>query len=244
MSENDMEFNEWKESTRQDALNKEIERLRLQNKNQSHKLQNLRKVLYFQLFFVVSLFIILFVKGFINLPTDHSSDQEQSNTITLLKDSIKSIQLNSYTIKEDTIYLMGTPDSILNSEIVFSVQIGAFLGKDLSMFNSNFTKHIRQDTYDAINQISVGLFTKYNHAAAFLTLIQDLGFTDAFIMALKNGRRTDLQKIISSLPPDERIPIRVSQPTIPIKQSEPIKDTTTLNSIGDQNNHNDSTVIK
>ncbi|MBN2165747.1 MAG: hypothetical protein JW717_05670 [Marinilabiliaceae bacterium] len=214
MSEIDSEYNTWKKDTRTSALEKEIERLRQLNRNQSHKIHNLRKIFYFQLFFFIAFLTILFFKGFISLPGKNINQNNYQETIAQLKDSLEKTTSLIRPIEKDTIYLMGTPDSIINSSIIYSIQIGAFEGKDLSMFESNFTKNIRQDRYGAINQISVGLFTKYNHATSFLSIIKDLGFKDAFIMALRDGKKTNLQEIISSLPDNEKTPIKVKQPYI------------------------------
>ena len=43
-----------KSKLRQEAIDKEVQRLRKINKTQSNKITNLRKALYFQLFFFVS----------------------------------------------------------------------------------------------------------------------------------------------------------------------------------------------
>ena len=253
MSEFENEFNEWKEDTRTEALEKELERLRQLNKNQSNKIQNLRKALYFQLFFVVSLFLILFFKGFIQLPGNTGSDiKELKNSIAFIKDSIEKAHLLNPVIEEDTLYLLGTPDKVKESEVVYSVQIGAFVGKDLTRFKSNLTNSIRQDSYGGINQISVGLFTKYNQAVEFLTVVQDMGFNDAFIMALKNGRRVNLQEILAKLPPEEKMHVPVKRQvtkniqqddennTQPLNSSDTIKNSSTDNSMVNNKSENDT----
>jgi hypothetical protein len=200
MSEFDNDFNEWKDDTRTEALEKEIERLRLQNKNQSLKIQNLRKALYFQLFFVISLFAILLIKGFISLPGSLETKENVPATTIIVSDTTHANYPTQTIIKYDTLYMMGMPDKFDQKKAIFSVQIGAFAAKDLKQFESNMTKNMHQETFGPINQISIGLFSQYIEAEAFLKIVKEMGFKDAFIMALKNGQRISLQEAITSIP--------------------------------------------
>ncbi len=190
MTEED--FIGWKDQTRQSAMEKEVQRLRELSQKQSGKLGSLRRIIYFISFFFIVLFTILLVKGMLIIP------EESTNVTTIVQqDTIaKSIlaKIDSSNIKETDLYIPDTiPVPLKETKgIVFCVQIGAYTGIDLEQYKENLVS-LQQDSYEGINQLTLGRFTDYNKAIEFLSTIQQIGFHDAFIMSFKNGRRVQVQ---------------------------------------------------
>jgi len=186
-----------KSKLRQEAIDKEVQRLRKINKTQSNKITNLRKALYFQLFFFVSLIAIFIIKGMISFKSTSSSEefeayklkyddlQKANNTLDdsldLYRNKLSSIISNNLETRNE-------------SGIKFRVQIGAFKEINLSDFEDNLVA-INQEKYDSINQYTIGEFNNYAKAQLFLEDIKRMGFNDSFIISTKNGRRIPIEKL-------------------------------------------------
>ncbi|MBS2096877.1 hypothetical protein [Carboxylicivirga linearis] len=197
MSEN--EFNEQKTRLRIEAMEKEVQRLRSSSQKQSSKIGTLRRSLYFQLVFFVSLLSILLFKGLIMLPGIGSSIEKaplQAEVVTP-KDTVPE-----QPVEEDTVshIIYNTHKGAIPKEdydgIIFAIQIGAYTGIDLDKYEDNLLG-IKQDTYEGINQFTLGEFIDYKEADEFLDVVRDMGFEDAFIMSFKNGRRINIQNALA-----------------------------------------------
>lgn len=200
MSFTENEFNEQKTKLRIEAMEKEVQRLRTSNLKQSSKIGALRRNLYFQLVFFISLFSILLFKGFILLPNNSSSIEHlplEAKNVTA-KDTIKETK----PIVEDTISQIvynthkGALPKVDYDGIIFAIQIGAYTGIDLEDYEGNLLG-IKQDSYEGINQFTLGEFIDYNEAESFLGVVRQMGFKDAFIMSFKNGRRINIQNALA-----------------------------------------------
>lgn len=102
--------------------------------------------------------------------------------------------------------------------IIFAIQIGAYTSIDLNKYEDNLLG-IKQDTYEGINQFTLGEFTEYKEADEFLEVVRGMGFEDAFIMSFKNGRRINIQNALA---------IRL-QDKAKKEQEDPTKEDATLN---------------
>jgi len=200
MSFTENEFNEQKTKLRIEAMEKEVQRLRESNLKQSSKIGSLRRNLYFQLVFFVSLFSILLFKGFILLPSNSGSMEHlplEAKTVTakdtlketkpVVKDTISQIVYNTHK---------GALPKVDYDGIIFAIQIGAYTGIDLEKYEDNLLG-IKQDSYEGINQFTLGEFIDYTEAESFLSVVRQMGFKDAFIMSFKNGRRINIQNALA-----------------------------------------------
>jgi len=197
MTSQEFEFENKKNILRQEAVGKEVERLRSVNRTQSQKIVKLRKALYFQIFFFISLMLVFLLKGMINFTGSSSNEDlkalefKYSNlqkANTGLEDS-----LGEYKNKLNKIIDKNLEDRNENG-LKFRVQIGAFKGINLKNYAENLVA-ISQETYDSINQYTIGVFKDYQKAKLFLEDVRKMGFNDSFIISTKNGKRIPVQQL-------------------------------------------------
>jgi hypothetical protein len=178
---------------RVEALNNELSRQKEISKKQTNTIGNLRLWFYFTLVFSLALFSILFLQGFISVPGQKPEVQfsQLVDTVYIEKainiDSLEKITYNTHKSalpKEDY-------DGIL-----FAIQIGAYKDLDLSQYKDNMLG-LKQDTYDSINQFTLGEFIEYEEALNFLTVVQNMGFEQAHMMSFKNGYRIRLESALA-----------------------------------------------
>lgn len=198
MSFSEHAFGEHKNQMRSEALEKEVQRLRSISRRQSYKISSLRRTLYFAIFFFVVLLSILLIKGLIQFPS-----KTTPSTLDLAQFKQKIIDsLSQQKPLEDTLdrYVYSAHPAAIRKEdfkgIIFSIQIGAYTGIDLEPYEDHLMG-IKQDSYEGINQFTLGEFADYNEAAEFLNTIKQMGFKDAFIMSFKNGIRIKTPDAIS-----------------------------------------------
>ncbi len=189
MTEED--FTEWKDNTRQDALEREVQRLRELTHKQSGKMGALRRVVYFVSFFFIVLFGILLAKGMLVFPSG------DTNTVVAKQDTLVSNEpkgIDTTRVEEVNLYIPDTiPVPLKETKgIIYCVQIGAYTGIDLDEYKENLVS-LQQDSYEGINQLTLGRFTNHDKAAEFLAIVKQIGFHDAFIMSFKNGRRVQVK---------------------------------------------------
>nr|WP_319400299.1 hypothetical protein [uncultured Carboxylicivirga sp.] len=195
----DHEFNEQKTKLRLEAMEKEVNRLRSSSHKQSSKIGTLRKSMYFQLVFFVSLFSIFLFKGMIKLPGEAAIQKApiQAQVIPV-KDTIVKAPVVEKDTFEHIVY--HTHKGAIPKEnydgILFAIQIGAYTSIDLDKYEGHLLG-IKQDNYEGINQFTLGEFIEYNEAEEFLKVVRGMGFNDAFIMSFKNGRRIHIQNAIA-----------------------------------------------
>ena len=152
---------------------------------------------------VLGVFAIAFL-GWGIYSTFFSSDNEaftpeglQENPYVLeLKDSIYNLSSQLVDLEitnEDNMENMGTGDGgSLGDQIIYSIQIGAFEQKDLSLYSESFTnfKEIKQGRF---NKYSIGNFENLHEAQELLTEITSMGLRDAFIASYANGERLKIE---------------------------------------------------
>ncbi|MCT4588679.1 MAG: hypothetical protein N4A71_12690 [Carboxylicivirga sp.] len=189
----DNQLPEHKLRLRVEALNNEVLRLRKTTKKQTAKIGNLRLWFYFTFAFSVTLFTFLILQGFIQIPGQIKNIEvaHSVDTVYIEKelniDSLKKITYNTHksAIPKDDY------DGVL-----FAIQIGAYKDRDLSEYKENMLG-LKQDTYDSINQFTLGEFIEYEEALDFLAIVQDMGFEQAHIMSFKNGYRIRLENALA-----------------------------------------------
>ncbi|WP_430811482.1 MULTISPECIES: hypothetical protein [unclassified Carboxylicivirga] len=188
----DDHFPEHKLKLRLDAVNAELIRLRESHKKQTIKIGSLRLWLAFTLVFSFTLFLFLLLQGFIRIPTTNNTSELiiQTDTVYIEKpinpDSLQKITYNTHP-------------SALRKEgydgVLFAIQIGAYKDLDLSEYKDNMLG-LKQDDYENIHQFTLGEFVDYDEAVKFLSIVQQMGFKQAHIMAFKNGYRIRLENAL------------------------------------------------
>lgn len=197
MTPQETEHHNRKEKMRQDAVDKDVFRLRNINKKQSIKITNLRKAIYFQAFFFISLFSILLLKGMISF-----SDKKSSEEFKTFYNKYDKLELLQNSLEDSLALYKNRLSSILNKNMIdrnetgirFRIQIGAFKEIDLNDYKNSLIA-INQESYDSINQYTLGIFRNYEKALFFLEDVKKMGFNDSFIVTTKNGRRIPIDKI-------------------------------------------------
>lgn len=196
---------EHKLQLRLEALDKELKRMKDSSLKQSGKVSNLRLSLYFQMVFFITLFIVLFLQGFISMPSGNSAADVIARVDTVFieqpvqEDSIQPIIYNTHK--------SAIPKDDYNG-VLFAIQIGAYKDLDLSEYKDNLLG-LKQDTYDSLNQFTLGEFIEYEEALAFLSKVQQMGFEQAHIMSFKKGQRIRLEYALSMLEKEEVISTNV-----------------------------------
>jgi len=228
MSFSEHAFGEHKNQMRSEALEKEVRRLRSISRRQSHKISSLRRTLYFAIFFFVVLLSILLIKGLIQFP---AKPTKPTPDLAQLRQTIID-SLARQKPQEDTLdrFVYSAHPAAIRKEdfkgVIFSIQIGAYTGIDLEQYEDHLMG-IKQDSYEGINQFTLGEFIDYSEAVEFLNTIKQMGFQDAFIMSFKNGIRIHIQDAISIQ--------QKNNPTKKEQSGSPLSKKAIKNSTADQN---------
>lgn len=202
------------ELTRTGALEKEVARLKTLSQKQSIKHNKLKKTAFFQLLFFVVLLIMMFAYGIIQWPEKQVTNTKNTTPPISLTDTTVVDTTANRPISHEPLQEIHGEDMLSfyvpEDGLLFSIQIGAYTGVDMRPFDVNMFS-LRQYTYQTINQFTVGIFQDYKNAEAFRTIIQQMGFNDAFIIATLNGKRLPIQealaiKRLQSIKPDNTAP--------------------------------------
>lgn len=191
VTENENAFKKWKEETRREALENEVDRLKTQTTEQASRIKKMRYAL-------VGL-TVLFLVALIGVFSLLSSSSKAPNTI---EPSVQKKENPTVPNQEkELIVISPVSDTIKfkvpENGIIYSIQIGAYLGRDLQKFNSNMLT-LQQHSGENINQFTLGLFTSYKEALEFRKMVSELGFKDAYVTALKNGKRIQINEAIQA----------------------------------------------
>ncbi|MFW5890445.1 MAG: hypothetical protein ACOCTO_03505 [Marinilabiliaceae bacterium] len=204
MTDHESTFNQWKEETRREALEKEVHRLHHVTKKQERKVRKLRRTLVLVILAaVVSLAALFFFaledqqtsgaqfRASISRKDTAQLPQPEPEKEPARSDSPKNQPLKVMTPDSDTVEFFMPEDGIF-----FSVQIGAYLGIDLDKFRSNMIS-LHQDNSSAINQFTLGIFPTYQEANVFKKAVKNLGFEEAHIVAFQDGDRIKVKDALT-----------------------------------------------
>ncbi len=205
MKDHETAFNQWKEDTRREALEKEVNRLHDVTEQQQNKVKKLRRTLVLIILAaVISLAAVLF---FFTLEGQQTSDPQFKSSITkedtaqLTQSKTEKEPLNDDSSKARSLQVM-TPASdtveffIPDDGIFYSVQIGAYLGINLDRFRSNMIS-LHQDSAAGINQFTLGVFPTYQEATDFKDAVKRLGFSGAHVVAFQDGHRIKIKNALN-----------------------------------------------
>ncbi len=141
-----------------------------------------------------------------NKKTLSYEDLKQSPYVITLNDSINKLNnqiialetaaTETETLEDETLenesFAVERTDS-LDDQIVYSIQIGAFEQKELSLYSESFSnfKEIKEGNY---NKYSIGNFEHLYEAQELLNEIIAMGLKDAFIASYTNGERIKIEE--------------------------------------------------
>ncbi|WP_018341634.1 hypothetical protein [Cytophaga aurantiaca] len=77
--------------------------------------------------------------------------------------------------------------------IVYKVQIGAFKNKDLSKYFDNNKNFSGEVDADGTKKYTLGAFATYWEADNFKKYLREMGVSDAWVVAYKDGKRIELK---------------------------------------------------
>jgi hypothetical protein len=203
MTDHEEAFNRWKEETRREALEKELTRLQKEDSKKSRMLKKMRNaVIILSTLLLLSFAYILVwntssAKHEANVKQEQETDQnsvqpgsKKGDSIKVKKDSIIITQLNLVLPGSDTIRF-----NIPDDGIFFSVQVGAYTGIDMSKFKNSMVS-LHQVEYGGLNQFTLGILPTYEEAEEFRDIVKTIGFEQAYITAIKNGKRINIHEAI------------------------------------------------
>jgi hypothetical protein len=204
MTDHEKAFNRWKEETRREALEKELARLQKEDFRKSRILKKMRNGLIILSTLLLLSFIYIVVWG--TSPTKQEEaygkneqilaqkvgqpKQKKRDSLSVKKDSLTIEQLNIVVPGSDTIRFNVPDDGIF-----FSVQVGAYMGIDMSKFK-NYMVSLHQVEYGGLNQFTLGILPTYEDAVEFRDIVKTIGFEQAYITAIQNGKRINIQEAI------------------------------------------------
>ncbi|WP_010663366.1 hypothetical protein [Marinilabilia salmonicolor] len=193
VTQNEIELKKWKEKTRREALETEVERLKSVNTYQTGKIKKVTIALIATLVLLVTSFIGFFVIR-LSEKNDQTTVSAQKVEETLPKSPAPSDskEINIISPASDTIKLW-----VQDNGVLFSVQIGAYSGQNLDEFKDNMIS-LHQYKSETINQFTLGLFTSYEKAIEFRETIKKIGIKDSYISAIKNGKRIKIQEALAN----------------------------------------------
>ncbi len=196
MTPQEIEHQEWKNQLRQEALEKEVDRLKKIKDINHEKIKKLKKSALYLLVFFVILLTSFFYTGVLSFKS--KSGANSISTIHTLTDSTEKLS-DSILILNQAIEHFHNSQMHNRDEAGYKyrIQIGAFKELNLNDFSENLVT-ISQEKYDSINQYTLGSFTNYDKAHEFLERVKKMGFKDSFIIATHNGKRISVKEALKN----------------------------------------------
>ena len=197
MSDHEKAFNQWKDETRREALEKELSRLQKENISTIRHLKKI-KIALMSVSALLILSVVFIISGHHSpiseqplLPTeDMTQDSKNHPKDSTTKLGIDNGNLIIMSPMSDTINF-----SIPDDGIFFSVQVGAFNKINMDKFIQNMIS-LRQIKYAGINQFTLGILPTYEEAVEFRDVVKKIGFAEAYITAIQNGKRINIQEAL------------------------------------------------
>lgn len=204
MTDHEKAFNRWKEETRREALEKELVRLKKEDFRKSRMLKKMRNALAILTTLLLLSFAYIAIWGTSPKKQEETyakneqtlaqklgqPEQKKRDSITEKKDSLIIEQLNIVSPGTDTIRFNVPDDGIF-----FSVQVGAYTNINMSKFK-NYMVSLHQVEYGELNQFTLGILPTYEDALEFRNVVKTMGFEQAYITAIQNGERINIQEAI------------------------------------------------
>jgi hypothetical protein len=127
-----------------------------------------------------------------NNPNTNAGNANAGNTATAVKLKVEGLE-----VKTNNAYTENNPiplDAKIPDGLVFKVQIGAFKNALPNNTFKGLSPVIAQSTPSGYIRYMAGNFEKYESANAVKNDLQNLGYSDAFVVAYFNGKRINLNE--------------------------------------------------
>ena len=197
MTDHEEAFIRWKENTRREALEKELTRLKKEVTNK----KNVQRKIIILLIIVSALLIFTLAYIIFKQGVSATISKDVPREILSVKESQlqKEIESDSVAKVQQLIILFSPTDTLRfdfpDDGIIFSVQVGAYINTDMSKFKQNLIS-LRQFDYGGINQFTLGILPTYEEALEFREIVKKLGFKEAYITAIQNGKRINIREAL------------------------------------------------
>jgi hypothetical protein len=113
-----------------------------------------------------------------------------------LPDTLKQAVFKTFknpSIDEDAVFAENVQ---YPSGLIYVIQVGAFRKPIPVSFYKSFAPVVKEYKSEGVYRYTAGFFPKYNSALIALKQIKSLGYKDAFIVALQDGKRIEIPKSI------------------------------------------------
>ena len=97
---------------------------------------------------------------------------------------------------QDNSPAVGKGEKMSTKGVVFKVQIGTFRNKDLSKYLDNSKNFSGDLNPDGSRSYTLGYFSDYWEADTFKKYLREMGVTDAWVVAYKDGTRVSLKDVL------------------------------------------------
>jgi hypothetical protein len=125
---------------------------------------------------------------------------ETIKTTTQSQSSNKLSQPNTISNVETSDFTSNNPNDV----VVFRVQLGAFRNKISKNFFADINDLVIVTSEDGLTKYLTGSFTNFNDAAKHKINMLLKGYSGAFIVAYKNGKRVPLSSVGATVAPKEK----------------------------------------
>lgn len=113
-------------------------------------------------------------------------------------------------------------DSTLS--VHYRVQVGAFR-KSVDLRFGNFNEVQRETIKEGIHKYTVGFFRDYESASLYMDTVRAMGYSDAFVVAYLNGKRSTLKEI------EEAKIVKIDTDSLEIEIAEITKDSVSVTEV-------------
>jgi DNA repair exonuclease SbcCD ATPase subunit len=123
---------------------------------------------------------------------------DYQDQVSALRKDLAEAKKNAKSAADDGDQVATRSVGVPTKGVIFKVQIGAFAKKDLSKFAQN-NPAFEVDGEDDIMRYTVGAFQDYWEADTFKKYLREIGVSDAFIVAYKDGKRVPIKEVLEGV---------------------------------------------
>jgi vacuolar-type H+-ATPase subunit I/STV1 len=141
-----------------------------------------------------------------DIGTLRNENSELNTKVTNTESEIKQADNDIEKIKAENKNLQQEIQASLNSAktgvqpnekgVIFKVQIGSFRNKELAKYLGNDPAFAGDIDPDGTRKYTLSYFNEYWEANRFKQSLREMGVSDAWIVAYKNGQRVDIKEVL------------------------------------------------
>ena len=140
-------------------------------------------------------------------------NSDLNGKVTSLESEIKEVDNDAEKIKADNKALQQEVTASLNAAktgvkpnekgVIYKVQIGSFKNKELAKYLGNDPNFTGDIDPDGSRKYTLSYFNEYWEANKFKKSLRDMGLSDAWVVAYKNGQRVDIKEVLEGSKTEE-----------------------------------------